>query len=84
MDVEITIDMISNINEYSKALLFSGDSDFLPILRYIKNKNKKIYVYSSKNNISHELRTGGSGYIDLLEVKDDIWGRILLDKKSTK
>ncbi|MDD3085291.1 MAG: NYN domain-containing protein [Candidatus ainarchaeum sp.] len=85
MDVEITMDAMYHLNKYNIALLFSGDSDFLSLLSHIKNNNKKIVIFSSENNISSELRTGGSKYIDLLnDVKDDIWGRDLKYRKFDK
>lgn len=78
MDVEITIDALHNINKYDVAVLFSGDSDFLALVTYLRRAGKKVYIFSSKNNISEELRTGGDGYTDVLEdVKKDIWGREL-------
>lgn len=60
--------------DYS-AVFFSGDSDFLALVNYLKNGGKKVYIYSSKNNISEELRTGGDGYTDVLKIDEDIWGR---------
>lgn len=75
MDVEITIDALHNINKYNVAVLFSGDSDFLALVTYLRRASKKVYIFSSKNNISEELRTGGDGYFDVLEIKEDIWGR---------
>ena len=77
MDVEITVDAIHHIKKYETAIFFSGDSDFLPLITYLKNGKKKVYVFSSKNNISEELRTGADGYTDVLVVTDDIWGRDL-------
>jgi len=77
MDVEITIDTLHNINKYDIAVLFSGDSDFLALISYLRRASKKVYIFSSKNNISEELRTGGDGYFDVLEIKEDIWGREL-------
>jgi len=77
MDVEITIDALHHINKYDIAVLFSGDSDFLALVTYLKNRGKKVYIFSSKNNISEELRTGGDGYFDVLNIKEDIWGREL-------
>ena len=65
------------INKYDTAVLFTGDSDFLALVTYLRNSGKKVYIFSSKNNISEELRTGGDGYFDVLEVKEDIWGREL-------
>lgn len=76
MDVEITIDALHNITKYDTAILFSGDADFLALVNYIKNSGKKVYIFSSKNNISHELKTGGNGYFDLRDIKE-IWGKDL-------
>ncbi|MEK7471598.1 MAG: NYN domain-containing protein [Patescibacteria group bacterium] len=77
MDVEMTIDVIHFSKKYNIAVFFTGDSDFLALVNYIKNGGKKVYIFSSKNNISQELRTGGSGYEDVLKIEDDIWGREL-------
>jgi uncharacterized LabA/DUF88 family protein len=77
MDVEMTIDAMHFIKKYGTAILFSGDSDFLALTTYLRNRNKKVYIFSSKNNVSEELRTGGDGYFDVLNIKDDIWGREL-------
>jgi uncharacterized LabA/DUF88 family protein len=77
MDVEITIDALHNIKKYNTAVFFSGDSDFLSLVSYLRRAGKKVYIFSSKNNISEELRTGGDGYFDVLKIKEDIWGREL-------
>src|SRR3989344_8083354 len=64
MDVEMTIDALHNLSKYHTAVFFTGDSDFLALVVYLKNHGKKVYIFSSRNNISQELRTGGDGYID--------------------
>jgi len=63
--------------KYDTAILFTGDSDFLALVTYIRNGGKKAYIFSSKNNVSQELRTGGDGYFDVLDLEEDIWGREL-------
>ena len=82
MDVEMTIDALHHMSKYDIAVLFSGDSDFLALINYLKHGGKKVYVYSSKNNISEELRTGGDGYIDVLTLTEDIWGRELKHREQ--
>lgn len=77
MDVEMAIDVVSAIGSYDIALFFSGDSDFLALIRFIRSRNKKVFVYSSKNNVSREMRTGADGYVDLLDIEEDIWGNEL-------
>jgi uncharacterized LabA/DUF88 family protein len=77
MDVEMVIDAIHYSDKFNTAVFFSGDSDFLALVNYLRNKTKKVFIYSSENNISQELRTGADGYVDILKIKDDIWGREL-------
>ena len=81
MDVEMTIDAIHNISKYDIVVLFSGDADFLALVSYIRNNGKKVYIYSSKDNISHELKTGGDGYYDLRDI-DEFWGKDLRYRKK--
>lgn len=73
MDVELAIDVVNQINNYNEVVLISGDSDFLALIRFIHSHGKKVFVYSSRNNVSTELRTGGDGYIDILKIDKDIW-----------
>lgn len=77
MDVEMTIDALHHMNKYDVAVLFSGDSDFLALVSYLRRERKKVFIFSSENNISTELRTGSDGYFDVLKMKVDIWGREL-------
>jgi len=80
MDVEITIDAMHHKDKYNAAILFTGDSDFLALISYLRKIDKKIYIFSSKNNVSEELRTGADGYCDVLmidEKTNNIWGRNL-------
>lgn len=81
MDVEMTIDVIHTMKEYDIAVMFTGDSDFLALINYIRRANKKVYIFSSKNNISEELRTGADGYTDVLTIQEDIWGRKIVIRK---
>lgn len=74
MDVEITIDAIHNIQKYNIAVFFSGDADFLALVNYLKSGGKKVYIFSSKDNISRELKTGGHGYFDLKDIYE-LWGK---------
>lgn len=83
MDVEITIDALHHLNKYHTAILFSGDSDFLALVVYLKKNGKEVFIFSSQNNISEELRTGGDGYFDILKI-DNIWGKELRYRKERK
>ncbi len=84
MDVEMTIDAVYLSEKYNTAILFSGDSDFLALVNYLKKHGKKIYIFSSRNNVSQELRTGADGYTDVLKIGADIWGRELKRREDLK
>lgn len=78
MDVEMAIDALHHKDAYDTAVFFTGDSDFLALVTYLRNGGKQVYIFSSKNNISRELKTGGDGYTDILDIREDIWGRELV------
>lgn len=82
MDVELAIDAVHNIRNYDIAVLFTGDSDFLSLVNYIRARGKKAFVFSSENNISKELRTGSDGYFDVLRIDADIWGNEVRHRKQ--
>jgi uncharacterized LabA/DUF88 family protein len=77
MDVEMAIDVVHYQRDYDTAVFFTGDSDFLALVTYLRERGKKVYIFSSKNNVSRELRTGGDGFFDVLTITEDIWGREL-------
>jgi len=83
MDVEITIDALHHSSKYDTAVFFTGDSDFLALVTYLRNHRKKVFVFSSKNNVSQELRTGTDGYTDVLGI-EDIWGKELKHRAELK
>lgn len=82
MDVKLTIDVVNLISKYDTAILFTGDSDFLALVAYVRERNKKVFIYSSRNNISSELLTGSDGYTDILKIKEDIWRNNLIRRQT--
>ena len=77
MDVEITLDAIYHFKKYDTAVFFTGDSDFKALVKHLRVGDKRVYIFSSKNNISEELKNGSDDYFDVLDIKEDIWGRDL-------
>ena len=55
---------------------FSGTSIKTFYYTALKNHGKKVFIFSSKNNVSQELRTGADGYTDVLDI-EGIWGKKL-------
>jgi uncharacterized LabA/DUF88 family protein len=69
-DVELTIDAVRFAEEYNLAVILSGDSDFLPLVNFLRNSGKSVYICSTHNCVSQELRTGSNGYLDLQKITE--------------
>ena len=65
VDVELTIDMIDLVRKYDTTVLFSGDSDFAPLVNYVHGKKKKVIVVSTRGHISRELRDAADSFLYL-------------------
>lgn len=73
LDVELVVDALTGADEYDTFILFSGDSDFLPLLRALKEKGKEIMVYSTQGLSARELLAEpGIAYYDLAVLKERI------------
>lgn len=67
-DVEISVDALAWINNYDTFILFSGDSDFVYLVRFLKKHGKKIIVLSRRGHVANELRTSKD-----VDYYQDIW-----------
>ncbi|MCJ7650968.1 MAG: NYN domain-containing protein, partial [Candidatus Lokiarchaeota archaeon] len=59
LDIFIYRDIVELADEdiYDKAILVSGDSDFIEIVRKLRELEKTIEIWSFKRSLSHELHT---------------------------
>jgi uncharacterized LabA/DUF88 family protein len=69
-DVEITMDMLTLVDKYDTAVIWSGDSDFDGLLGYLKTKSKKIVVVCTRNKISHEVEQAADIFIPAETLKN--------------
>jgi len=49
VDLGMALDMVAKMHSYDAALLASGDADFLPVVRHLKNNMKWVYLFSLLN-----------------------------------
>jgi len=70
IDIQIAIDMVSlgYENAYDTAVLVSGDGDFVPVVKKIRELGKKVelwaFRYSLANALKEELELGNIYYLD--------------------
>lgn len=70
-DVEISADAIDWVENYDTFVLFSGDSDFAYLLKFLRRKGKNIMVVSERGHVSKELVSEADIYRDLHTFKKD-------------
>jgi len=73
LDVELVVDALIGVDQYDTVILFSGDSDFLPLIRALKEMGKEVIVYSTQGLSARELLAEpGIAYCDISVLKERI------------
>ena len=73
LDIELTVDALSESDHYDTAILVTGDSDFVPLLEALQNRGKRVMVAATPQNVAVELRQQvGVNFIDLNELREKI------------
>lgn len=80
-DVEISVDAVEWIRNYDNFVLFSGDSDFAYLLKFLKRRKKKVLVISERWHVSSELVKAADVYQDLHTFKNNF---IVLRKQKSR
>lgn len=68
-DVELTIDAVDLRDNFNTFILLSGDSDFAPLVVYLRRNGKRVFVLSTRGAVSKELVDESDGYLPLNEWK---------------
>lgn len=72
-DVEISIDAIKTLKHYDTMCLLSSDADFMYLLRFLKQKGKKIILIKG-GHVVHQLKDAANIVINAQEIKKYITG----------
>ena len=60
-DVDMTFYLMKEKDSFDKVVILSGDGDFLPILKYLKEKGKEIIVLARGLRTAREIRQFAGG-----------------------
>jgi len=55
-DVEMAFHLMKEIRKYRKVLILSGDGDFLPVLKYLREKKKEVIILARGPRTAREIR----------------------------
>lgn len=70
-DVEICVDTIRLMDQYDTLALFSGDSDFVSLIRHLKKNGKKVILFKA-GFITNELKEVSDKVINAQNIKQHI------------
>lgn len=55
-DVDMTLAMTTRKDLFDRAIMLSGDGDFLPVLKYLRQNGKKMYVLARSRRTAKEIK----------------------------
>jgi len=64
-DVDMAFYLMKEKDNFNKAIILSGDGDFLPVLKYLKNQGKEVIILARGSRTAREIRQfAGSNFRD--------------------
>lgn len=55
-DVDMAFYMMQNNHSFDRAVVLSGDGDFLPVLKYLRKSGKEVYVLARSQRTAKEIK----------------------------
>ena len=72
-DVDMTFDLMRYMEQYSKAVILSGDGDFAVVIKYLLGKKRKIDILARSERTAKEIRQlGGKKFMDFNYLRERI------------
>lgn len=72
-DVEMAFHLMKEKDNYDKLLVLSGDGDFLPVLKHLKEMGKEIIILARGEKTAREIRQfAGSNFRDFVRLEKEL------------
>lgn len=72
-DVDMTFYLMKEKDNFDKAVILSGDGDFLPVLKYLKRSGKEIIILARGLRTAKEIRQfAGNNFRDFVRLEKRI------------
>lgn len=72
LDIELAITIIASMQNFDQAVIFSGDGDFVPVVKKLRANGKTVVCVALKESTSLELVNHSSKFINLDEISAEI------------
>ncbi len=70
-DVDMTYYMMQELDRYDRAIVLSGDGDFLPVLKHARNAGKEVVILARGPRTAKEIRQfAGSDFRDFEYLRE--------------
>ncbi|MEQ1561619.1 MAG: NYN domain-containing protein, partial [Nitrospira sp.] len=72
-DVDMAFHLMKERDEFDRAVVLSGDGDFLPVLKYLKECDKEVIILGRGNRTAKEIKQfAGSNFRDFEYLREQI------------
>lgn len=72
-DVEMAFYLMREQDKFDKLIFLSGDGDFLPVLKYLREKGKEIIVLARGERTAREIKQfAGEKFRDFVRLENEI------------
>jgi len=72
-DVDMAFHMMKEIDKFDRAIVLSGDGDFLPVLKHIKSKGKEVVILARGIRTAKEIKQfAGAQFRDFTRLESRI------------
>jgi len=69
-DVDMAFYLMKEKDNFDRAIILSGDGDFLPVFKYLKNQNKEIIILARGPRTAKEIRQfAGGNFRDFIRLE---------------
>ncbi|MGB3477656.1 MAG: NYN domain-containing protein [bacterium] len=66
-DMGMALDILGILDNVDAIILASGDGDFVPLVDFIKSKNKRVEIYAFSDNTAYDLKEKADKFVPLGE-----------------
>lgn len=72
-DVEMAFYLMREIDNFDRVLILSGDGDFLPVLKHVRDEGKEVFILSRAPRTAKEIRRfAGGNFRDFVRIEKHI------------
>ncbi|HVM73726.1 MAG TPA: NYN domain-containing protein [Candidatus Paceibacterota bacterium] len=70
-DVDMALQLLTQMDLFDRVIVLSGDGDFLPVLKYLRNNNKEVLVLSRGPRTAKEIKQfAGNMFLDFEYLRE--------------